>query len=262
MTATNGRAELIVVGTGYRAVGDLTLEAKACLEQADTVLCLAGDPMVIGYLERLNPTVRTLAGCYAKGKHRSESYEEMVQEILSEVRRERLVCCAFYGHPGVFAYPGHEAVRRARLEGIPARMLAGSSAEDWLFADLGLDPGTCGCQSFEASDFLLHRRLFDPTSLLVLWQVGVIGMTDRNPDFDARVGAALLAERLAEAYGVDHEVTVYEASPYPVTSPRISPVPLAKLADTQLTNKSTLVVPPLPSRPPDREVVARLYTPE
>ncbi|UQA92037.1 SAM-dependent methyltransferase [Streptomyces halobius] len=260
MTVTSSRAELIVVGTGYRAIGDLTLEAKASIVQADTVLCLVGDPMVTGYLARLNPSVRTLDGFYAKGKRRQESYEEMVREILAEVRRDRLVCCALYGHPGVFAYPGHEAVRRTRLEGIPARMLAGSSAEDWLFADLGLDPATSGCQSFEASDFLLRRRIFDPTSLLVLWQVGVIGMTDRDLDFDARDGAALLAERLVAAYGGDHEVTVYEASPYPVTPPRISPVPLAKLADTQLTAISTLVVPPLPARPFDREVLARMRT--
>ena len=79
VTVTSSRAELVVVGTGYRAIGDLTLEAKASIEQADTVLCLVGDPMVTGYLERLNPSVRTLDGCYAKGKWRQESYEEMVQ---------------------------------------------------------------------------------------------------------------------------------------------------------------------------------------
>ncbi|MBO8202712.1 hypothetical protein JW613_31215 [Streptomyces smyrnaeus] len=255
---TSKRAELIVVGTGYRAVGDLTLEAKACIEQADVVLCLIGDPMVTGFLERLNPSVRTLDGFYAAGKPRTASYEEMVRDILAEVRRDKLVCCALYGHPGVFAYVGHEAVRRARLEGTPARMLAASSAEDWLFADMGLDPGTCGCQSFEATDFLLRRRIFDPTSLLVLWQAGVIGMADRDPGFDHRPGAGLLTERLIAAYGRDHEATVYEASPYVVTPPRISPVPLAKLPDVPMSAGSTLVVPPLPARPADPEVTARL----
>ena len=258
MTVTSSRAELVVVGTGYRAIGDLTLEAKACIEQADTVLCLVGDPMVTGYLERLNASVRTLDGFYAKGKRRQESYEEMVHEILAEVRQDRLVCCALYGHPGVFAYMGHEAVRRARAEAIPARMLAGSSAEDWLFADLGLDPGTHGCQSFEATDFLMRHRVFDPTSLLVLWQVGVIGMRDRDPQFDACPGTALLVERLVEAYGSDHQVTVYEASPYVMTPPRIVPVPLAKLPGVQFSACSTLVVPPLPARPVDREIMARL----
>ena len=49
-------------------------------------------------------------------------------------------------------------------EGFNAQMLAGISAEDCLFADLGLDPGKNGCQSFEATDFLIRRRQFEPTS--------------------------------------------------------------------------------------------------
>jgi uncharacterized protein YabN with tetrapyrrole methylase and pyrophosphatase domain len=255
---TRSKAELVVVGTGYRAIGDLTQQARACLEQADKVLCLIGDPMVTSYIERFNPSTETLDVFYAKGKHREQSYEDMVEHILAQLRKGQFLCVAFYGHPGVFACPGHEAIRRARLEGIPARMLPAASAEDWLFADLGLDPGLYGCQSFEAGDFILRHRIFDPTSLLILWQVGVIGMFDRDPDHDGRVGAAVLTELLTAVYGGGHEVTVYEASPYVVTEPRITTVPLAKLPDTELRASSTLVVPPLPDRPIDRELLSRL----
>src|SRR5205809_2021168 len=41
-----------------------------------------------------------------------------------------LTCLACYGHPGVFVYPSHEAIRRARAEGYVARILAGISSED------------------------------------------------------------------------------------------------------------------------------------
>lgn len=41
-----------------------------------------------------------------------------------------------------------------------------------MYADLDLDPGTHGVQSFEATDFLLYRRQIDPTSALILWQAG------------------------------------------------------------------------------------------
>jgi hypothetical protein len=34
-------------------------------------------------------------------------------------------------------------------------MLPAVSAEDCLFADLGVDPGAAGCQSHEAADFLI-----------------------------------------------------------------------------------------------------------
>ncbi|WP_221350104.1 SAM-dependent methyltransferase [Streptomyces beigongshangae] len=253
-----GNAQLVVVGTGFRAIGDFTLEARACIEQADKVLCLIGDPLVTHCLGEMNSSVETLDVHYAVGKKRHDSYEEMVQRILSEVRRGQFVCVALYGHPGVFAHAGHEAIRRARLEGISARMLPAPSAEDWLFADLGLDPGKSGCQSFEASDFLIRHRVFDPTSLLILWQVGVIGMMDYDARFDARPGAACLTEVLLAHYGTDHPVTVYEASPYVTAQPRITTVPLAKLPDSSLRATSTLVVPPLPQRPFDRDLLARL----
>ncbi|MFE9651358.1 SAM-dependent methyltransferase [Streptomyces sp. NPDC006365] len=252
------KAQLVVVGTGYRAIGDLTVEARACIEQADKVLCLIGDPLVTHHIGQLNPSIETLNVHYGAGKRRQDSYEEMVEHILSEVRSDQFVCVALYGHPGVFAYAGHEAIRRARLEGVTAWMLPASSAEDWLFADLGLDPGRRGCQSFEATDFLIRHRVFDPTSLLILWQVGVIGMLDRDLEFDGRPGAVCLTEALVAQYGADHPVTIYEASPYVTAAPRMTTLPLAKLPDSSMSGISTLVVPPLPQRPLDQELLARL----
>jgi hypothetical protein len=42
-------------------------------------------------------------------------------------------------------------------------MLPGISAEDCLFADLGIDPGIYGCQSYEATDFLANGRPWGET---------------------------------------------------------------------------------------------------
>src|SRR6185503_14601145 len=125
-----------------------------------------------------------------------QTYEEMIQRILECVRDGNLTCLACYGHPGVFVYPSHESIRRARAEGYPARMLPGISAEDCLFADLGVDPGTIGCQSYEATDFLMNSRIVDPSSNLVLWQIGVLGdATFRAGGYD-RSALPLLVERL------------------------------------------------------------------
>ena len=60
---------------------------------------------------------------------------------------------------------------QARAEGFNARMLPGISAEDCLFANLGADPGTHGCQSFEATSFLLRKPKFDTLTHLILWQI-------------------------------------------------------------------------------------------
>ena len=158
-----------------RAGSQLTPEARAAFESADVALYLVADPVEVGVLERLNPRARSLYDHYEVGRPRQEIYDRMAEEILTEVRSGHTVCAAFYGHPGIFVSPSHQALLTARAEGYPARMLPAVSAEDCLFADLGVDPGEFGCQSYEATDFLLRRRQVDPSAALVLWQVAVIG---------------------------------------------------------------------------------------
>jgi hypothetical protein len=179
----------------------------------------------------------------------------MVEAILTPLRGGRSVCAAFYGHPGVFVQPSHEAIRRARAEGFEATMLPGISAEDCLFADLGLDPGAAGCQSYEATDFLLGRRPVDPAALLVLWQVGAVGQLDHAQEADpARL--AVLVERLLELYPAGHEAILYEASPYPVGAATVIRTTVADLAEA--TPASTLVVPPSEQPRSDPSLRARL----
>ena len=86
------------------------------------------------------------------------------------------ICVALEGHPSVFATPALNAVILAKQHGYYAKILPGISSEDCLFADLLIDPGSSGCQSFEATDFLIHKRIFDPTCHLILWQVDEIGI--------------------------------------------------------------------------------------
>src|SRR5262245_59944395 len=192
----------------------MTPEARAVIKNADVVLSLVAEPVMQAAIKRLNPETRSLQDHYTVGESRREAYEAMVVEILSHVRKGLDVCAAFYGHPGVFVAPSHEAVRRAREEGFRARMLPGISAEDCLFADLGVDPARFGCQSYEATDFLVHGRRIDTTGALVLWQLGTVGNAEAAEEAKPR-GLAVLVEVLLARYPSDHEVVVYEASPYP-----------------------------------------------
>src|SRR5205823_3853440 len=117
---------------------------------------VVGDPIAETTIVQLNPDgAESLSGLYAEGKPRIDTYSQMVERILECVRSDMQTCLACYGHPGVFVYPSHEAIRRARSEGYRARMLPGISAEDCLFADLGVDPAIGGCQSYEATDFFV-----------------------------------------------------------------------------------------------------------
>lgn len=248
---------LWVVGTGIQLMGQATLETESAIRTADKVLYVVTDPITKGWLAELNPSAEDLVGLYDEGKNRIETYEQMIERILDCVRAGDEVCAAFYGHPGVFVYPGHEAVRRAREEGYRAAMLPGVSAEDCLFADLGIDPGATGCQSFEATDFLVYRRRFDEHVPLVLWQVSCIGQLTHELDTATR-GLAVLAEHLTERYGPDHEAIVYEAARYPVTAPVMERVAVADLERAPVSGISTLVVPPARPALADPAMVERL----
>ena len=251
---------LIVVGTGIKLVGQTTIEASAHIEQADKVLYLVTDPASSHWIEELNPNSESLEGFYSTEKDRLTTYLEMVDRILGFVRQGLRVCAVLYGHPGVFVFPTHEAIRRARLEGYHAQMLPGVSAEDCLFADVGIDPGTIGCQSFEATDFLVFRRRFDPHSRLILWQIGVVGDVGYRSKYNPR-GLEILVETLLPSYGPDHSVVIYEAARYPVCEPVMEHVRLADVPESRVTPISTLYVPAKEAVAPDLEMIARLGIP-
>jgi hypothetical protein len=245
---------LVAIGLGIRIVGQLTVEALAEIRLADRLHYLAANATDEAVLRELKPGALSLAPLYAPGKPRERTYEEMVEAVLGDARTGARTCLALYGHPGIFAYPAHEAIRRAKAEGIAARMVAGVSADACLFADLGLDPGSSGYRSFEATDFLMRPRPADPSSLLVLWQAGAIGYTSipgpdrRNP------GLALLAERLAADYPAGYECIVYRAGLLPLDPPEMRRVALSALGTERLHPADTLCLPPC--RPAEVDAVA------
>jgi uncharacterized protein YabN with tetrapyrrole methylase and pyrophosphatase domain len=250
---------LTVVGTGYMGAGHVTPEALAHMEAAEKLFYLGGDVAQRSWLEDRNPTLESLYDSYRVGGNREAAYADMVARILAPVREGRTVCAAFYGHPGVFVNPSHEAIRQARAEGYPAAMLPAVSAEDCLFADVGVDPAHSGCQSYEASFFLVRSPRFSTSSALILWQVGAVGVAT----FEARAlwsaaGLRLLVDTLRRRYPADHEVVVYEAAMFAVCEPSIVRVPLSDVPRAGVTVDSTLYVPPLAAAPPDPVTMARL----
>lgn len=251
-----GHGSLIVVGTGIQMVGQVTLEAKACIERADKVLFTVANPGTVRWLCSLNPNAEALP--YDRSlRRRKHAYAAIVERILVDVRAGNNVCAVFYGHPGVLTDPAHGAIRQAHREGHAARMLPGISAEACLFADLGVDPGKLGWQSFEVTDFLIRRRKFDSGCALILWQlaqIGELGFRSGDTSRNLRV----LVETLAEHYERNHEVVVYEAAVYPVCQPSIQRARLAELDAVQLSEVSTLYVPPDGSQVIDRAMLARL----
>jgi len=252
------KGSLVVVGTGIRTVGQLTGDAIARLKTADKVFYVIADIIAERVIKELNPRAESLGKFYRLGRSRREAYDAMVEHILASVRAGQRTCCAAYGHPGVFAFPTHEAIRIARSEGYEATMLPAVSAEDCLFADLGVDPAARGCLSHEATRFVLFNKPADPTTALVLWQVGMFGDSSYQPEGSRGRWIPVLVERLLRHYPPDHEVTLYEAALFVKCAPRIEKIPLSKLAEAELRPATTLYVPPAQKDELDGDLLTQL----
>lgn len=236
---------LYVVGTGIGLAGQLTIEARNVVRHADQAFALMAEPFSLEVLRELNSRLTSLSDCYGDGRSRDQSYAVMVDRILEPLEYAQTVAAVFYGHPGVFVWPSHEAIRRARAAGHQATMLPGISAEDCLIADLGLDPGVSGLQTYEACDFLVYPRRFDTRVPLVLWQLAALGEANRNRFNADPVWLDALARLLMQDYPAEHGVTVYEGASFPLHEPRIEHLPLSRLSSVMITQASTLYVPPM-----------------
>jgi uncharacterized protein YabN with tetrapyrrole methylase and pyrophosphatase domain len=256
--ATTRKGSLACVGVGMTLGSHLGPLARSYIEDADVVFVAVSDPVVELWVTQMNRDVRSLQPFYREGKSRAETYREMVEAMLVEVRAGKNVAGAFYGHPGVFALPPHEAIRIARGEGYRVHMEPGISAEDCLYADLGIDPGTFGCQHFEASQLLFFKRRIDPTAYLVLWQVGVVGDQSLTRFSTGTAYRRLLVDVLARDYPLDHEVIVYRAATLPIQQPRMDRVTLGELSGASVELPDTLVIPPARALEIDEGMLKRL----
>lgn len=259
-TAAPSRGSIACVGLGMVLGSHLSPLARSHIEQADVVFAALSDGVVEIWLERMHPDVRSLQSYYGDGtdKPRITTYREWVDVMMSEVRAGKRVCAVFYGHPGVFAWSPHEVIRVAREEGYAAHMEPGISAEDCLYADLGIDPGRTGCQHYEATQLLFYKTPLNPQAYLVLWQVGLVGDLSMKRFATGPEYRQVLVDVLARDYPLDHEAIIYRGATLPVQQPRIRMTTLRELPKIDISSEETVVLPPASTLISNDEVVERL----
>lgn len=254
--------KLVCVGTGMRMAGQLTPLAKSYIESFDIVFGAVPNIFTRKWLQGVAREYVCLLDHYddtkIDGKTRRDTYRRMADTILHELRAGKRVCAAFYGHPGIFACIAHMAIADAQREGFAAHMEPGISALDCLVADLGIDPGSSGMHSMEATQFMIFQRLVDPGALFVIWQIGIAGdLTLKRYDTEP-AHLQIIVDKLARSYSLDHEVILYEAATHALEQTRTDRIRLGDLPQACLTQHTTLVIPPAQSLQYDEPVLAKL----
>lgn len=257
MTSSTKPGSIVIVGTGMTLGAHMTPRSRSYLENADIIFG-SNPPLVEKWLSEINPNYHTLQGLYAEGKHRAETYRQMVDTMLDAVREGNNVVGAFYGHPGVFAWAPHRVIKEARAEGYHGHMEPGISAEDCLYADLGIDPGRYGSQHFETSQLMIYQRQIDPTAYLILWQVGIAGDTTIKRFSTGPAYRQVLVDLLMEHYPADHQVALYECPFTALDDMRIEWLALKDLPQADVSLITTMVVPPCKKMVKNQRILDKL----
>ena len=203
------------------------------------------EPAIEEWIKEKAKSFESLLSFYTKHFRRIDCYREITQKIIGDLKSYKNICVILYGHPTVFAMPALAAAKLAVKEGLNVTILPGISAENCLFADLMIDPGSNGSQSYEATDFIIRDKIIDVTSHLILWQVGTIGEIGRPCKNNNKKGINLLTNKLIELYSFSHKAIIYEAALYPHFKPRVELISIDGLREVELTSLSTLYIPPL-----------------
>lgn len=143
--------------------------------------------------------------------------------------------------------------------GIKANMLPAVSAEDCLFADLGIDPLHPGVQMLEATDMLLRQRTLLTDFHVIITCVG--GIVFRGCDYLIH-NFHVMIKHLQEVYGSDYIITHYVGAQYPMCGPLIERISLSEFLEEdtvkKITKISTIYIPPKEARKIDTKMALDL----
>ena len=134
-------------------------------------------------------------------------------------------------------------------------MLPAVSAEDCLFADLGIDPSFPGLQTLEATDMLLRKHKLLTDAHVIIWQVGCVGDLCFRRQGYLNHNFHVLIKYLQEAYCEEYVITHYIAAQFPMCSALIEHIPLNDFMENdvakRVTGISTFYIPPRDARAVD-----------
>jgi tetrapyrrole methylase family protein/MazG family protein len=253
---------ITILGLGPGRWEDLTIQARAVLEQATT------DKETVFFRTFIHPIVEPLKheipdlhitsfdSFYDEATNWNTLYQRIAQEIFSQVEQHHTVIYAVPGHPLIGEASVKLILQQARERNLRTRIVAGLSFLEPVCASLELDPFTSGVQIIDATDLaalrsdevagkviptvpllvahIYHRTLASDVKLALgecypdVWPVKLVSSIDRT------------GSESVEAQGGD------KPRLYMTTSETVVEMPLYEIDHTNFANQfNTLYVPPL-----------------
>lgn len=255
--------QLIIAGTGIKFLSHLTVEVKSVIEKSSCVVFLLNEPAIKNWITKNAKKYISMDSVYFSSAQRVDSYAKIADEVLKYLQEHDDLCFLIYGHPTIFSSITSEIISKVTSQEVNIQMMPGISALDCLFADLNIDPGMSGLQSYDATEFIVYDHSFSVVSHLVLWQIAIIGKTEivKNNEINInfqKKAVNILLRKLMEVYPSEHQIVLYVASQYPGFPFEAQYLKLKDLNVVDIPRLATLYIPPVRKRQMNIDVCNQL----
>lgn len=231
----------------------MTLEVQAVIQQSDCVIYLVNDPAMKQWIIDHSIKAISLDPLYFNITDRSQAYKSMSEKIINVASEHKNTCFVIYGHPFFLASTSAQIIRHIEENAldISTEILPGISSLDCLLCDLRIDPGSCGIQAYESTEFINKKYQINSESHLILWQIGVVGIEtiikeDSQLHYHTEHIKSLhkIKQKLLIWYKKDHPIILYTASMYPSIPFERTDSSIAQLDKIVIHRLSTAYIPP------------------
>jgi hypothetical protein len=207
--------DLVCVGSSLSGYHAITLDAVRHMRVARRVFIYALNEDHLAFLRQFNPTVVDLnSTLYLDGAACADTYRDIIDHVLVESRAGG-VAYVSQGSPVFQTYTALELVRRARAEGLAARILPGVSSLECLLAALGIAQPIDELQLYTCRAVAAGEARPDPRTPCLLFNVSVYAAAVVNTRGSRARQERLipLAATLAAIYPPDHPVSLLHLEP-------------------------------------------------
>lgn len=252
--------KLIIAGSGIKFLSHLSYETQSAIKGSDFVLYLLNEPAIKKWISENAKLSLSLDSEYFSSIKRKDSYLAIEKAVVEKLDLYESVCFIVYGNPLFFSTSALNLAKNISRKEVNVEVIPAISALDCLFVDLRVDPAINGFQSYEATSFVLSEQMFNTDSSLILWQIGVVGITkvlhgknELNSSHQCFLN--LLVKHLLKFYDKCQVCYLYVAAQYPGVTPDIKKVLVSELLGTSINRLATLYIPPATKKNIKKELI-------